>query len=127
MPDMHLMIKYALLAPYHDYDKTSKYLDFDTLTTLNFKKMDYERYPLVKLAKNVGNYEGNFGAVLIGANDEAVDLFLKEKIKFIDIETFIFNTLKDAKFIKEPTVEEIVESHKWAKEYVDKLWANSYL
>ena len=127
MPDMHLMIKYALLAPYHDYDKTSKYLDFDTLTTLNFKKMDYERYPLVKLAKNVGNYEGNFGAVLIGANDEAVDLFLKEKIKFIDIETFIFNTLKDAKFIKEPTVEEIVASHKWAKEYVDKLWANSYL
>lgn len=126
-PDMHLMIKYALLAPYHDYDNTSKFLDFDTLTSLNFKKMDYERYPLVKLAKNVGMYEGNFGAVLIGANDEAVDLFLKGKIEFVDIETFIFTTLKDATFIKEPNADQIVQSHKWAKEYVDKLWANSYL
>lgn len=125
VPDMHLMIKFALLAPYHDYDNTSKFLDFDTLTSLNFKKMDYNRYPLVKLAKQVGVYEGNFGAVLIGANDEAVDLFLKGRIEFTEIETLIFKTLNDARFIKEPTVEQIVQSHKWAKEHVDELWANS--
>lgn len=125
VPDMHLMIKFALLAPYHDYDETTKYLDLDTLTSLNFKKMDYDRYPLVKLAKQVGVYEGNFGAVLIGANDEAVDLFLKGRIEFVDIEKLIFKTLNDARFIKEPTVEQIVQSHKWAKEYVDQLWANS--
>lgn len=125
VPDMHLMIKFALLAPYHDYDNTSKFLDFDTLTSLNFKKMDYDRYPLVKLAKQVGGYEGNFGAVLIGANDEAVDLFLKGRIEFIDIERLIFKTLNDARFIKEPTVDQIVQSHKWAKEHVDELWANS--
>ena len=124
-PDMHLMIKYALLYPRHLYDKNVKYLDLDNLTSLDFKKMDYNRYPLVKLAKQVGSYEGNFGAVLIGANDEAVNLFLREKIPFVDIERYIFETLKAAHFIKDPTVEQLVQSHSWAKKYVDTLWAKS--
>ena len=124
-PDMRLMIKYALLYPYHKWDRISNYLDFDEITSLNFRKMDYLRYPLVKLAKQVGSFEGNFGAVLIGANDEAVALFLKERINFVDIEGYIFKTLKAAHFIKDPTADQIIESHRWAKEYVDKLWANS--
>ncbi len=125
VPDMRLMIKYALLYPKHKGDKISGYLDFDTVSTLNFRKMDYTRYPLVRLAKQVGAFEGNFGAVLIGANDEAVSLFLKERIRFIDIESYIFKTLKAAHFIKEPNADQIIESHRWAKEYVDQLWANS--
>jgi len=124
-PDMHLMIKYALLYPRHLYDDKTQYLDLDNLTSLNFKKMDYQRYPLVKLAKQIGQYEGNFGSILIGANDEAVNLFLKERIQFIEIEKYIFETLKNAHYIKDPTVEQIISSHKWAKEYVDNLWANS--
>ena len=124
-PDMHLMIKYALLYPKHLYDDTTKYLDLDTLTRLDFKKMDYERYPLVKLAKRVGTYEGNYGAILNGANDEAVSLFLKERIRFIDIEKYILRTLKAAHYIREPDPSQIAESHRWAKEYVDDLWANS--
>lgn len=124
-PDMHLMIKYALLYPKHLYDDTTKYLDLETLTRLDFKKMDYERYPLVKLAKRVGTYEGNYGAILNGANDEAVSLFLKGRIRFIDIEKYILRTLKAAHYIREPDPSQIAESHRWAKEYVDDLWANS--
>ena len=124
-PDMRLMIKYALLYPDHKWDKVSNYLDFDKINQLNFMKMDYSRYPLVKLAKQVGSFEGNFGAVLIGANDEAVALFLKERIKFVDIESYIFKALKAAHYIKNPTADQLIESHRWAKEYVDKLWANS--
>ena len=125
IPDMRLMIKYALLYPAHKGDRISSFLDFDQVTQLNFRKMDYTRYPLVRLAKQVGSYEGNFGAVLLGANDEAVSLFLKERIRFIDIESYIFKTLKAAHFIKEPNADQIIESHRWAKEYVDQLWANS--
>ena len=124
-PDMRLMIKYALLYPNHEWDHVSSYLDFDKITSLNFMKMDYSRYPLVKLAKQVGSFEGNFGAVLIGANDEAVALFMQDKIKFVDIESYIFKTLKAAHFIKEPTADQIIESHRWAKEYVDKMWENN--
>ena len=124
-PDMKMMIKYALLYPKQLADKATSHLDLDNLTQLNFKKMDYSRYPLVRLAKEIGKYGGNFGAILIGANDEAVDLFLHKRIKFVDIETYIFNTLKAAHFIKEPNADMISESHRWAKEYTDKLWANS--
>jgi len=124
-PDMHLPIKYALLYPKHLDDIKTNRLDLNTLTSLNFKKMDYERYPLVRVAKTMGAYGGNFGAILIGANDCAVNLFLKNRIKFIDIEKYIFETLKNAKFIKNPTIEEIVSSHNWAVKYVDNLWKNS--
>ncbi|MBO4919074.1 MAG: 1-deoxy-D-xylulose-5-phosphate reductoisomerase [Erysipelotrichaceae bacterium] len=124
-PDMHWIIRYVLLYPDHKKDSLTKYLDFDSITSLNFKTMDYQRYPLVRLAKKIGSFEGNFGAILIGANDEAVSLFLKERISFIDIESYIFATLKAAHFIKDPTPDQLIESHKWAKEYVDTLWANS--
>ena len=124
-PDMHMIIRYVLLYPDHKSDRLTQYLDFDRITSLNFKTMDYQRYPLVRLAKKIGSFGGNFGAILIGANDEAVALFLKERISFVDIETYIFETLKAAHFIKDPTADQLIESHKWAKEYVDTLWANS--
>ena len=121
-PDMRLMIKYALLYPRHLEDEETKYLDLASIGELHFRQMDYQRYPLVKLAKQVGGFEGNFGAILNGANDEAVALFLKEKISFMDIETSIFQTLKHAHFIKEPDLKQIVESYNWAREYVDQMW-----
>lgn len=120
-PDMHLPIKYALLYPNHLSDSKSNYLDLDTLTSLNFKKMDYDRYPLVKLAKDKGIIGGNYGAVLIGANDEAVKLFLEEKILFMDIERFINKAINEMKFIAKPSVEDIIESNAWAKEFVRSM------
>lgn len=124
-PDMKMMIKYALLYPNHKNDNVTSRLDLDNIVSLNFKKMDYDRYPLVRLAKQVGKKEGNLGAVLIGANDEAVDLFLKGRIKFIEIEKYIFNAINDAHYIEDPDADEIIRAHAWAKEYVDTLWANS--
>ena len=124
-PDMHLPIKYALLYPNHFDDSCTKRLDLDTITSFEFRKMDYDRYPLVRLAKKLGEYGGNFGAYLNGANDEAVKLFLNKKIKFMEIEEYIFKVLKDAKFKKNPTADDLIEAHNWAKEKVDYLWANS--
>lgn len=124
-PDMRMMIKYALLNPRHEIDDCTSYLDFEKVSALHFKTMDYVRYPLVKVAKKIGEYEGNFGAILIGANDAAVNLFLNEKIKFVDIETYIFDALKNARYLKNPSADEIIESHKWAKEYVESKFENS--
>ena len=124
-PDMRLMIKYALLYPRHKADMTTTYLDIENISSLNFKKMDYSRYPLVKLAKQIGSYDGNFGAILIGANDAVVQLFLDKRIRFIDIEKYIFATLKAAHFIANPDADMIIESNRWASEYVKSMWANS--
>lgn len=124
-PDMHLPIKYALLYPNHCLDFCSQYLDLTEVGNLQFIKMDYNRFPLVRLAKELGSFGGNSGAFLNGANDEAVSLFLNNKISFIEIEDYIFKTLKEAHFKQKPTAEELVMAHKWAMEHVDYLWANS--
>lgn len=124
-PDMRLPIKYALLYPNHVEDNNNNYLDLAKVGKLNFKEMDYSRYPLVKLAKEIGQFGGNFGAILIGANDEAVDLFIHKRIKFVDIEVLIIKTLKAAHFAKNPTAQELVEANNWARRYVDEIWANS--
>lgn len=124
-PDMRLPIKYALLYPNHISDSNDNLLDLAKVGKLHFKEMDYERYPLVKLAKELGKLGGNFGAILIGANDEAVDLFLHKRINFVDIEVLIIKTLKAANFIQNPTVNDLIESHIWAKKFVDDTWANS--
>ncbi len=127
VPDMRLMIKYALLYPEHLPDRQTNYLDLGKVGELHFRDIDYHRYPLVKLAKQVGAFEGNFGAILNGANDEAVSLFLNRKIRFIDIETCIFKTLQNAHFIKEPTIPQITESYDWARENVDQLIRNKLI
>ena len=124
-PDMRLPIKYALLYPCHLKDSNNNPLDIAKVGTFHFKEMDYTRYPLVKLAKEIGQFGGNFGAILIGANDEAVDLFIHKRIKFIDIETLIIKTLKAAHFIQKPSAQDLVDSNNWAKSYVDEIWANS--
>ena len=121
MPDMRLPIKYALLFPKHVKDNNNNDLSFDKIHELHFKEMDYARFPLAKLAKEMGSVGGNFGAILIGANDEAVNLFINNVISFVDIEKLIYQTLKDAKFINNPSVLEILESNKWAKEHVKEL------
>lgn len=123
-PDMHLPIRYALLFPNNLKDENSQYLDFSKMLNLDFRPVDYGRYPLVKLAKEVGSLEGSFGAILIGANDEAVSLFLNRHIKFMEIEEYIFDTLKHAHFIQNPNVKDIIEANRWAKDYVKNRWAN---
>ena len=124
-PDMRLPIKYSLLYPDNVYDSTVSYMDFTKPVDLTFEKVDYARYPLVKLAKEIGGFGGNFGAVLVGANDETVDLFLNGRIRFCEIEKYIIKTLKAAHFVREPSVEELVEYNRWAKEYVRNAWANN--
>lgn len=119
-PDMHLPIRYALLYPENDKDDNVIKMDFTKAFNLDFSPVDDNRYPLVKLAKEVGKRKGNLGAILIGANDEAVNLFLNHKIKFLQIEELVIDTLKNANYIENPSVDEIVEANNWAKEYVKR-------
>ncbi len=124
-PDMRLPIRYALLYPENVNDELVKPMNFTDALSFSFRKVDYARYPLVLLAKEIGAYGGNFGALLIGANDEAVDLFLNGHIEFIEIEQYVIKTLKKAHFVKSPDVDELIYYNDWAKNYVRNLWANN--
>ena len=57
-----------------------------------------------------------------GADEEAVDLFLHEKIGFLYIERYIMMAVEQAAYIAEPTLDEIIESDAWAREFVRKAW-----
>ena len=119
-PDMRLPIQYALTYP-NRLTLQSEYLDFKTLSKLHFEELSTERFPFLKLAYDVGKKSGNLPAVMNGANEAAVKLFLNKEIGFIQIEDLVFKTVNEATFIQKPTLDDIIESDKKAREYVCAL------
>lgn len=88
LPDMHLPIKYAFDYPSHSSMEILKPLSFDEGITLSLKKVNDE-YKMINLAKEALKKGGIYPAVLNAANEAAVELFLKDKIKFLDIEEIV--------------------------------------
>ena len=118
--DMREHIQYALETPLRSANN-SKSLDLAQIGTLHFEKMDYERFPFLALAYEVGRKDGNLPTIMNGANEAAVNLFLQEQIRFTDIEDLVFKTIEDCTFIAEPTIDQLVEADKWANEHVLSL------
>ncbi|MBR2826678.1 MAG: 1-deoxy-D-xylulose-5-phosphate reductoisomerase [Erysipelotrichaceae bacterium] len=116
--DMRVPIQYALAYPDRLVNNTES-LDLAKLSELHFRKMDYDRYPLLRLAFDVGRKGGNLAAVMNGANEKAVNLFLNEKISFLDIERLIFQAVDNCCFISDPSVDDIINSDRWAQQYVE--------
>lgn len=80
--DMRLPIQYALCYPDRPGLKEDHPLDMTKTMNLNFKEMDYVRYPMLKLAYEIGKKEGNLGAVFNGADEQAVQLFWIKRFHF---------------------------------------------
>lgn len=120
--DMRLPIQYALCYPDRPVLKEDKPLDMTQTLDLNFQKMDFKRYPMLKLAYTIGKKEGNLGAVFNGADEQAVELFLDKKISFLDIEVSIQKACEYAEYIKNPTLEDLEASDLWARKFVLQYW-----
>ncbi len=116
-PDMRLCIQYA--ATYPDRMPSSvKPLNFAEIGSLTFHKPDRDTFSLLDTAVNAFKKGGNIPSAMNGANEEAVSLFLKGKIKYLDIFDVVADAAEDVKFIKNPTETEIFETDKAAREYV---------
>ena len=63
--------------------------------------------------------------VFNAANEKAVELFLKGKIKFLEIYEIIEQCMSDHKLIDVPTLEEILETEQWVYESISKKYSNS--
>ena len=120
--DMRLPIQYAICYPERPVLKEDKPLDMTKTLSLDFKEMDYERYPMLKVAYEIGRKEGNLGAVFNGADEQAIELFLQKKIQFLDIEKSIVETLKHIPYMENPSLEELEWSDHEARAYVKALW-----
>lgn len=106
-PDMRVPIQYALTYPARLPLSPSKSLDLVEIGSLHFTSMDMERFPCLAFAYQAGKKGGSLPTVLNAANEVAVDLFLHEKITFLDIEDVIENAMSTHTFIKQPDLETI--------------------
>ena len=78
---------------------TSK-LNIETLNNLNFSEVNLKKFPSVKILKNIPKKISLYETVLVSINDELVDLFLKNKISYVNITNFLIKLLKMKKFLK---------------------------
>ena len=73
-------------------------LDFVILNNLNFKKVDYKKFPSVKILRHIPKSISLFETVLITANDVLVEMYLNKKIKFEDINKKIYKIINSREF-----------------------------
>ena len=78
----------------------SKYLIIKILNNLSLKKVDYKKFPLVKLLQKLPKKNSLYETVVVSANDTIVNLFLDGKIQFTDISKKILKIIKDKEFLK---------------------------
>ena len=107
VPDMRLPISYALTYPERSYCLTEK-LDFFKLRNITFDQPDTDTFRCLKLAYMAAEKGGSMPAVLNAANEEAVKLFLKHKIKFGDISRMVEKEMQSHKLIENPTLDDIL-------------------
>lgn len=118
-PDMRLPLLYALSYP--DRLATDwQSLDLVKAGDLTFREPDRQKYPCMQLAYAAGREGGAMPAVLNAANEQAVALFLDERISFLDIPRLIETTCDrfTAHNHPKPSLEDILEADRWAREVV---------
>lgn len=120
--DMRIPIQYAITYPNKEKYKLDEGLDFNLVSSLSFKKMDYERYPLLKIAYEVGKQGGLKPTIFNASNEEAVKLFIEKKIKFLDIETIIIDAISSFENINSPSLDQILEIDLKVREYVNNKY-----
>ncbi|MCJ8282732.1 MAG: 1-deoxy-D-xylulose-5-phosphate reductoisomerase, partial [Rivularia sp. ALOHA_DT_140] len=117
--DMRLPLLYALSYPERIYTDWER-LDLVKAGSLTFREPNHQKYPCMNLAYSVGKAGGSMPAVLNAANEQAVALFLEEKIHFLDIprciETVCDRHSKDNR--SNPNLEDILAADKWARQEV---------
>jgi 1-deoxy-D-xylulose-5-phosphate reductoisomerase len=117
LPDMKQPIQYALNYPRRPKN-CLKRLDLATMGRLDFQKPDLQTFRCLALAYDAIKMGGTAPAVLNGADEKAVEYFLKGKILFTDIPEFIERALKEHKPIKNPDLNERLLADKWARNAV---------
>ncbi len=119
IPDMRLPISYALSYPERQLNEFPK-LNLAKIGQLNFEEPDLERFPCLNLALKAAEIGGTMPAVLSAANEVAVDLFLKNRIGFMEIPALIEKTMEKHEVVINPDLDRILWSDAWAREVTGK-------
>lgn len=119
-PDMRLPIQYALTYPERVPCKVPP-LDLPRRHNLTFFAPDEEAFPTLGLARRAAAARGNLGAIMNGANEAAVELFLHDKIPFYRIPELVQAAMDNVEYLPEITIEDVLASDRAAREIVKGL------
>ncbi|HTI14249.1 MAG TPA: 1-deoxy-D-xylulose-5-phosphate reductoisomerase [Dictyobacter sp.] len=125
LPSMHLPIMNALSYPQRlpAADTTLiRELRWADVATLHFEDLDLERFPCFRLAIEAGKRKGTYPSALVGADEEAVELFLAGEITYLQIAELIEAVLERHQSIDQPDVAATLEACSWARRTVRELW-----
>lgn len=106
-PDMRLPIRYAMTYPERGVNPAEP-LDLLSCPPLTFAAPDREAFPCLRLAEEAATEGGTACAILNGANEEAVGLFLADQIGFHDIPRLVEKARREVPVVREPNLEEIL-------------------
>ena len=116
-PTMRIPIQYALSYPERFINNNLQF-DFTKNNKFSFEEVDYDKFRCIKLAYSAGEKGGTYPAVLNVANDLAVELFLQDKINFLDIEKIIEESLSHHSSKSNPSIDDIKETIKDTENYI---------
>ena len=114
-PDMRLPIQYALTWPERT-EGPAEPLDLLTCGALTFAEPDPDAFPCLALALKAASIGGTAGAILNGANEAAVGLFLQKKIGFMDISRRVARAMEQVPVVQNPTLEDVLKADQAARE-----------
>ena len=123
-PDMRLPIRYALTYPNRS-PSAQPPLDLFACPPLTFQPPDTQAFPCLQMAMDCAGTGGTSCAVLNGANEAAVKLFLEARIGFGQISELVERTLNDIPMILNPSLEDILEADRKARDSVYRAISNS--
>ncbi len=118
-PDMRLPIQGALYYP-EMKEVPWTYLDLAG-KTLEFQAPDFERFPMMKMAYDCAEMENGYPIAYNGANEIAVEAFLKDSIHFMDIARITEETLNHDWSTKQDSLEQILETDKKTRETAGRI------
>ena len=124
-PDMRLPIRYAMTYPERG-ENPAPPLDLLNSPPLTFSEPDRETFPCLRLAEEAAEAGGTACAILNGANEEAVRLFLAEKIGFYDISDLVAAARAAVPVTQTPSLEEILSADHAAREAVKSAFARRH-
>jgi len=118
--DMKVPIQYALTYPRRE-EALLPSLDLSQIKVLEFYKVDVKKFPLVKLARQVLEEGESFPVALNTANEVAVEMFLKRRIKFSDIADVVAEIVENHKKRKVESLDDIFEVDRETKQQTRNL------
>jgi len=119
-PDMRLPIQLAMTYPEREACPVDA-LDLTTCGALTFAHPDMDAFPCLRLARDCAKAGGTACPAMNGANEEAVAMFLHDQIGFYDIYELVSKAVEAVPFIREPSLDQILEADRLARAAVRRL------